>query len=242
VKSLGNAGVMTVRDLISLRRDEMEQVRGIGERGSRAIEAVLNAEGYTYMPGDYPERWRRCVPGSEEEAALAWKTDPSAPIESLGLDRLLVRALCRANIHSVRALLARSDFDLVARRGGVTDRQLASIEEAMRPRGYVLVGPEFDRRWQRADQGGLSKESQHSSQESDPYGPLEMLSLPDRVIQALHTAKLYTIADLLATSEQYLQPLGLNAKSVSQITSAMLLKGFVFIGVPEKRRFVRVRR
>jgi len=241
-KSLGNAGVMTVRDLISLRRDEMEQVRGIGERGSRAIEAVLNAEGYTYMPGDHPERWRRRVPGSEDESARAWKTDPSAPVESVGLERLLVRKLRRANIHSVRDLLARSEFDLVARRGGVSDRQLASIEEAMQQIGYALVGTRLNRRWQRAGQEGPGQESRHPwAQESDPYGPLEMLSLPDRVIQALHTAQLYTIADLLATSEQYFEPLGIDARAVSEITSAMTLKGFVLIGVPEKRRFVRVK-
>ena len=68
-----------------------------------------------------------------------------------------------------------------------------------------------------------------------------MLSLPDRVIQALHAAQLYTIADLLATSEQYFEPLGIDARAVSEITSAMTLKGFVLIGVPEKRRFVRVK-
>jgi predicted flap endonuclease-1-like 5' DNA nuclease len=242
VKSLRSIGVMTVRDLISLRRDEMEQVRGIGEKGARAIEAVLNSQRYTYMPGDYPERWRRCAPGDEEEAALAWKTDPSAPLESVGMDRLLGRALCRANIHCVRDLLARSESDLAGRKHGLSDRQLASIEEAMRQVGYILAGPQFHRRWQRADQAGLGQESHHSlAQESDPYGPLEMLSLPDRVIEALHTGKLYTIADLLATSEQYFGPLGINTRGVSAITSAMLLKGFVLIGVPEKRRFVRIR-
>ena len=221
----------------------MEQVRGIGEKGAREIEVVLNAERYTYMPGDYPERWRRCAPGNDEAAALAWKTDPSAPLESVGMDRLVVRALGRANIHCLRDLLARSESDLVRWKNGVSDRQLASVEEAMMQMGYTLAGPRLHRRWKRGDQPGLSQATHIlPSQESDPYGPLEMLSLPDKVIKGLHEAKLYTIADLLATSEQYFERLGLDAKAVSAITSAMLLKGFVLIGVPEKRRFVRVKR
>jgi hypothetical protein len=243
VKSLGDAGVVTVRDLISLRLPEMEQMRGIGERGALTIAAALNAERYTYMPGDFPERWRRYLPGSDEEAAPAWETDPSAPIESLGLERPLARALSRRNnIHCVRDLLARSEFDLLARKPGVSQRQLAAIEQAMLARGYVLVGSPIRRRWQRGENAAGADESNWFPMPSDPYGPLEMLSVPDPVIQALHSAQLYTIADLLATSEPYFQRLGLDARRIAQVTKAMDRKGYVLLGVPGKRRFVPVKK